>query len=346
MDRTEEQIIKKQYVIMILFIMSAVFFTVMMTGTVQAASSSIASNKKQTMKQYTASLYDSNGALSHQVKRNKGSFYTLPSKKNPNGKTFLGWALSKNTEVPDYAAGETIVVQNNTKLYPVYFENSKKILKKWGELIKLDLSKYKMVIFVGDSRTHRMGLRFNNDSSTQDMMEVVFIGQGGARLNWMKNTAYNKLIDTVNKCNRMDKSNRKIAVVFNLGVNDLSYKYRDVIDTDKITNSYASYFNSLGKTLEEKNCKLFYMTVNPTNCTMIEGRRKAEEINSFNILLKKKLTNNYRWINCKDYLARHGYSFDSGVEQESGRDDGVHYTEATYQSIYHYCIKKINQTLP
>lgn len=324
----------------------ALLIMAMMTGTVQAASGSSFSSGGRAVKKYTISLYDRNGVMTQQVLRKKGASFVLPARKNPKGKTFLGWALSSEKKIPDYTAGEKIYVQRNMKLYPVFYNCGNAKTTEWGNLPRLNMSKYKMVIFVGDSRTHRMGLRFEQDDSTKGMTEVRFIGHGGAKLHWLQNSAFRELINMVDQCNREDKSSKKIAVVFNLGVNDLSHKYRKVVNPNRISDTYAAYMNMLGSTLTAKKCRLFYMSVNPTNCKMsaVEGVRKAGEICRFNILLKKKLSRQYKWINCTDYLTRTGYAFDSGVEQESGNDDGVHYTEATYQSIYRYCIQIINKS--
>ena len=328
------------------FLICAVLIMAMMTGTVQAAYGSSFAGGGRTAGKYTISLYDRNGVMTQQVLKKKGASFTLPARKNPKGKTFLGWSLSREKTIPAYTAGKKIFVRKNMKLYPVYYNCGNEKTGEWGSLPRLNMSRYKMVIFVGDSRTYRMGLRFGQDDSTEGMTEVRFIGKGGAKLRWLQNSAFGELLNMVNQCNREDKSKKKIAVVFNLGVNDLSHKYRRVVNPDGISDSYAVYMNMLGCTLEAKNCRLFYMSVNPTNCRMsaTEGLRKASEIERFNDLLRKKLSKRYKWINCTDYLTRTGYAFDSGVEQESGNDDGVHYTKATYQSIYRYCIRIINKS--
>ena len=55
-----------------------------------------------------------------------------------------------------------------------------------------------------------------------------------------------------------------IAVVFNLGVNDMAN-----------VSNYVSYMTDIASTLKSKNCKLFYMSVNPLNSTMIAKAGKG-----------------------------------------------------------------------
>lgn len=315
-------------------------------ATVYAASQADFSDGEAATKKYTISVYDKNGVEVQRIIKKKNASFVTPSRKNAGGKTFLGWSVSPSGKSADYRAGQKIIVRRNMKLYPVYFNSIKESTVSWGSLPKLDLSKYKMVIFVGDSRTYRMGLRFESDRSTEIITGVKFVGKGGAGLWWLKNIGYRELIKTINLCNRENKSKKEIAVVFNLGVNDLICKNGKLVNTEIITDRYASYMSKIKNSLIGKNCRLFYMSVNPTNCTMskTKGLRKAKEIEEFNILLKKKISGQYQWINCVDYLTRKGYAFDSGIKRESGRDDGVHYTEATYQMIYRYCIQKINNS--
>ena len=64
------------------------------------------------------------------------------------------------------------------------------------------------------------------------------------------------------------------AVIFNLGVNDPGNMY-----------DYISYYQEIAESLQKKNCKLFFMSVNPVNSKTIEylGKnaiRKEEVIRS------------------------------------------------------------------
>ena len=66
-----------------------------------------------------------------------------------------------------------------------------------------------------------------------------------------------------------------MAVVFNLGVNDMAN-----------ASNYVSYMTNIASTLKSKNCKLFYMSVNPLNSTMItkagKGSRTEAQVREFN----------------------------------------------------------------
>ena len=115
--------------------------------------------------------------------------------------------------------------------------------------------KYSKVIFVGDSRTAGMKATLNKQVSSSVTSDVSFIAKAGQGLSWFQSTGYTQLINEINKT----KGSKPIAVVFNLGINDMA----------NISN-YISYMSDIASTLKSKNCKLFYMSVNSINSVMIK----------------------------------------------------------------------------
>ena len=60
-------------------------------------------------------------------------------------------------------------------------------------------------------------------------------------------------------------SDKPVAVIFNLGVNDLSsHNSGNGVDYKGEANAYLARMNTLAEELES-DCRLFYMSVNPVN---------------------------------------------------------------------------------
>ena len=147
------------------------------------------------------------------------------------------------------------------------------------------------------------------------------------------------LVDHEIQALRLDnREGKPVAVIFNLGVNDLIHKNRESISYDSVASDYASYMNGLSRKLTARNCELFYMSVNPCN-TAMKSTRKESEIRGFNNRLRQRLNGNFTWINSYSYLMRCGYT--TRCEFRGYTDDGVHYSMRTYKRIYAYAIKQI-----
>ena len=122
-------------------------------------------------------------------------------------------------------------------------------------------------------------------------------------------------------------------MIFNLGVNDPGNMYE-----------YVSYLQQIAGTLKQKNCKLFFMSVNPVNSRTIEymGKnaiRKEEVIRRFNSVVSSGTSGNYTYIDTYSFLLQNGYSTDiGGAGSDYGVDDGLHYTTKTYKRIFKYCL--------
>lgn len=268
-----------------------------------------------------------------------------PSLKNRPGYTFMGWSRKPNQQTsPDYVEGEYIRVTRTTHLYAVEFDRSREVDLVPSSLPTLDESKYGKVIFVGDSRTVMMRKILLEQCSKAQRKRMGFVCESGRDLNWFKETGYTMLLKEI-KLAKQEYPDKPVAVVFNLGVNDLRNYHGPVPDGARIGRVYCDYMNTIDRTLAGKGCRLFYMSVNPVNGIMSipAGTRKEAEICRFNDYLKAHLSRKYTFINVHDWLLSTGFSTTRRYWEPAFRDDGVHYTEQTYKRIYKCCVNKLNK---
>ena len=287
-------------------------------------------------------LHKTRGAEYKTIYVKKGDSFTLPGAENPEGYTFMGWSTKPNIVITgskpgkvQYETGEVIPSVNSTiHLYQVMYQrNTEKNLIS-SQMAKPDLNRYGGVIMVGDSRTVRMRQALAAQNCGANMNGVRFVSASGQGLKWFKDEGYRHLINQI-KHIRVSSS-KPVAVVFNLGVNDL-YRISD----------YVAYMNELAPELEKMNCKLYYMSVNPINGVMIEktGRlslRKEADVREFNDRIKTGL-DDYTYIDTYSWLMQNGFGTSNGVNgKDSSEDDGLHYTVKTYKRIYDYCLRYVN----
>ena len=260
---------------------------------------------------------------------------TLPAIRNQTGYTFLGWSTKPDqTQNPQYQAGQVIQVRKKTHLYAVMYNWQQEPDIQVNNLAA-QLSEYSGIIFVGDSRTAMLRSTLKQQCSSDSLKKVGFVCKTGEGLDWMKKYGEKELL---NEISGMDDNAKPVAVIFNLGVNDLIHKNRESISYDSVASDYASYMNGLSRRLTARNCELFYMSVNPCN-TAMKSTRKESEIRGFNNRLRQRLNGNFTWINSYSYLMRCGYT--TRCEFRGYTDDGVHYSMRTYKRIYAYAIKQI-----
>ena len=285
-----------------------------------------ASDNKNTKK---VSFYRKNGTLYKTAEVERDGYVTLPGMKNSSAYTFMGWSDKPGqSKAPKYEAGQRIRINGSKKLYAVMFKRSKEPDLKKNQLEQVNLSKYRKVIFVGDSRTCGMEKTLELELGKLPT-GVSMVARGGQGLYWLQQIGVQKLFAQV-RCSSTEK--RPAAVVFNLGVNDLSY-----------CNAYITYMNNLAVQLKARGCKLFYMSVNPMNNAMRKSEYKSEEkIRAFNKRMKAGLFSSFTYIDTYHYLMRTGYSTLGGVGKPVRYDDGLHYNTTTYKRIYNQCMKKIN----
>lgn len=287
-------------------------------------------------------LHKTRGAEYKTIYVKKGDSFTLPGAENPEGYTFMGWSTKPNIVITgskpgkvQYETGEVIPSVNSTiHLYQVMYQrNTEKNLIS-SQMAKPDLNRYGGVIMVGDSRTVRMRQALAAQNCGANMNGVRFVSASGQGLKWFKDEGYRHLINQI-KHIRVSSS-KPVAVVFNLGVNDL-YRISD----------YVAFMNEIAPELEKMNCKLYYMSVNPINSVMIEktGRlslRKEADVRAFNDRIKTGL-DDYTYIDTYSWLMQNGFGTSNGVNgKDSSEDDGLHYTVKTYKRIYDYCLRYVN----
>lgn len=269
----------------------------------------------------------------------------MPAMKNRPGYTFLGWSRRPNQQTsPDYVEGEYVSVTQPTHLYAVEFDRSLERNISPFSLPQPDGNKYGKVIFVGDSRTVMMRSVLREQCSEAQLERLAFVCESGRALDWFKETGYTMLLREI-KSARQKYPDKPVAVVFNLGVNDLRNYHGPVPDGERIGNVYRKYMNQIDDVLEKKGCRLFYMSVNPVNgCMSIPaGARKESEICRFNNYLRTNLSGSYTFINVHDWMQSTGFSTTRRYWDPSIRDDGLHYTEQTYKRIYACCMNKLNK---
>lgn len=293
---------------------------------------------------FTVALCKNNGTVYKTENVASGSSYTLPSVRNASGYTFMGWdiQLGKST-APRYEAGDTITVNSNIKLYAVVFNRSAEEDLTLSELLQSASSwkigngsnrGYNHIIFVGDSRTNRMQRTLQNLNSgyyeSNLLRDIDFVYEEGKGLEWLKSQGMNSILSIAEENYSVLKPT---AVIFNLGVNDPGNMY-----------DYISYYQEIAESLQKKNCKLFFMSVNPVNSKTIEylGKnaiRKEEVIRKFNSVVCSALGSTFEYIDTYSYLMENGYGTNiSGTGVDLPDDDGLHYTTKTYKRIFKYCL--------
>ena len=297
-------------------------------------------------------LHKNKGAAYASYTIEKGGSFTLPSAENTynelktEGYIFMGWSTKANVVITStnpqkvtYEAGEVLNSLNSTvHLYQVVFKRSTERSLLSDQIAKLDTDKYRKVILVGDSRTVRMYQTLRTQNCVANLNGVSFVASSGQGLSWLKSsdpsTGYNKLVKEV-KAAGADASH-PVAIVFNLGINDM-----DCI------SQYITYLKQIAPELQAMNCKLFYMSLNPINSVMIDKKglvhRDEAQVRNFNAQIRSMLGSVYTYIDTYSWLMQTGYSTDSGeYGQNSGIDDGLHYTVNTYKRIFDKCISTVN----
>ena len=293
-------------------------------------------------KAVTLTLHKANGAVWKTVSVATGGTYTLPNVGNATGYTFMGWSSQKhlNTKAsnkfmnPEYEAEQVITLNANMDLYAVVFNCSTETNLPADELPQVDIYKYKQVIFVGDSRTEYMENALKNlGGGVTNHVEFVF--EAGKGLAWFKSTGWSELYALV-KDGTNSILQKKTAVIFNFGVNDL-----------KNYQNYVAYYKLIEPILTNKGCELYFMSVNQVNRKMLAtaGRSDRSEaaVRSFNDYMKANLPSEYTYIDMYSYLKSTGYSFSSDHSGAESTDDGLHYTAKTYKRIFAKCLDSLKR---
>ena len=294
----------------------------------------------------TVTLCKNDGTIYKTERIATGEYYKLPSIVNASGYTFMGWDTEPRKQTsPRYEAGEKMLITGNVKLYAVVFKRANEEDLTAEELLASNkwrwgnggTSKgYNHIIFVGDSRTVRMQLTLEKQfglgsNVTQD---IDFICKSGEGLDWLQESAVNTLMTKINEHYSVYKPT---AIIFNLGVNDL-----------KRYSEYVTYMKKIAEMVNGKNCKLFFMSVNPVNYATrnLYGKaaRREETVRYFNSTVSSGLSGTYTYIDAYSYLMANGFGMDNGGSGvDMGKDDGLHYTTKTYKRIFKYCLDYLGE---
>ncbi len=261
---------------------------------------------------------------------------TLPAIRNQTGYTFLGWSTKPDqTQNPQYQAGQVIQVRKKTHLYAVMYNWQQEPDIQVNNLAA-QLSEYSGIIFVGDSRTYFMQKTLLREYGKDAVAKVSFVCKTGEGLSWFETAGERVMRSEIARL--QSDSDKPVAVIFNLGVNDLSsHNSGNGVDYKGEANAYLARMNTLAEELES-DCRLFYMSVNPVN-TAMKPTRKEAQLRYFNDRLQSRLNKRFQWIDTYKYLMKNGYS--TYNEFKGNIDDGVHYSTCTYKRIYKYCMNAI-----
>lgn len=276
----------------------------------------------------SVALYKYNGQHWKNIRTDTNITPTFPAVNFGSLNMCLGWSrtMGKSSD-PEYYAGDKIPTKTG-KYYMVKFgpENDKAPSSLYRP------QKHDMVYFVGDSRTVQMDWAIGS----QRPSNVDFVAQGGEGLNWfVNNGGYDILLKKINQ-KIMEDKDAKIAVVINLGINDMQ-NY----------NAYIKYMRNISKGLKMRfNCDTYYMSLNPINSAIIEAcgliPRTEAQVAAFNRSIYNGLcsgSNRYfTYIDTYSVLRRYGWLSNP---KNMGSSDGLHYSNETYLRIYNYAVSKL-----
>ncbi len=284
-------------------------------------------------------LHYNDGSVFRKYSLKKDESVILPSMKNPKGYTFIGWGPKKGMtvsgdrpyQVPFLAYQKLSNIQKETHLYAVLFDRSKEKDLSEKQMFAPDVSKYKKVIFVGDSRMERTELQLIRKFPDYKKKRIAFVSKGGAGISWLKTTGYSLLLDEIARTDQED--NRPIAVVFCLGVNGIERR-----GPESEGHAFLDFYRIIAPELKEQGCRLFNMSVNP----LVSGQilsvrpgslRKEWHVRVINAMMRSGLSDTYEYIDTYNWLLETGFSTNAGKATESVEDDGLHYSFRTYKRI-------------
>ena len=153
------------------------------------------------------------------------------------------------------------------------------------------------------------------DETTSDGDSVL--GVGGDGYNWLKDHTAEIEAKLTDGC----------ALVVNMGVNGAPYFHSEI----------AEWCNKEAKKYKDKGVKVYFMSVNPVNDTLMAEYdyiiRNADVI-SFNNAIKKELVG-------VTYLDTYSFIKDDILGEGNGTVDGLHYYPSVYNKIKDYTWKTV-----
>lgn len=225
-----------------------------------------------------------------------------------------------------------------------YVDGTGKVIKKVSANAQTN-SDYSEIILVGDSRFYRA----KNDYGIGDE-NVTYIANPGKGFAWFSGGESGKSgfqlleqeVKEISNYNWKYGIGGKIAIVLNLGVNDL----RTVdLKTNKTTatavaQKYIAYMNAnVARLAREYSCDLYYVSVNPVNEKVLHesNMRKMSDIKTFNSKIKTGLSSTgFQYIDTCTYL------WDNYSPSQIASLDGVHFDSLISRVIYNQIIVQLN----
>ena len=269
-----------------------------------------------------------------------GQTIYLASAPNTSRKNFVGWSgKEKNNGKPEFLAGSPVTIYNDRNLYAVYFDRS--VTDGWSvnDIPSVKKSKYKEIIFAGDSRILRAARAVG--ASTLKKKGIKTVAKGNIGL-----TEFQKLPKTDGSAKKgqkdliamvkadNDKKGKPIALVLCLGINDLKL-LESKEEAESMAWEYISYLKSFRNMFSKYNVRFFFLSVNPVCGDENATFRSAYVIKVFNNFVRDHLPSKWTYLNSYSYLMKSGFC-------PFSKSDGVHYNSKTYYKVFTYAVKKIN----
>ena len=184
-----------------------------------------------------------------------------------------------------------------------------------ANIAKIGLNK---IIIVGDSRMEYMA--DNEDIKIPDNIE--FIAKSGATTKWLKNVGMPLLEDKLEHKN----DDYIYHVVFNMGVNDISYSD----NTRLIGKNYYQEYSKFVKKYSDVN--FYLLSINPIDETIINDNFKTNKRTTSKI----ETLNSYLVVSMKNDNFNNLHYCDSYHNVKFETPDGLHYDTKTDQKIIDY----------
>lgn len=149
-------------------------------------------------------------------------------------------------------------------------------------------------------------------------------------MSWFRDTGYAQLIEEIDKT----EGSKPIAVIFNLGVNDLGN-----------AGNYVSYMTSIASTLKSKNCKLLHACKPDQQYYDHKSRKRRPYRGTGKRIQQQDPFRSFSGLQVHRYVQRtyeKGYGTNARYDGVDDGDDGLHYTTKTFKRIYYYCITYLN----
>ena len=230
-----------------------------------------------------------------------------------------------------------------------YVDGNGKVIRKVSTSA-LTNSDYDEIILVGDSRFYHA----KQDYGIGDK-NVTYVTKAGKGLGWFSGeeagqsgfAILEKRVDETYNYNwKYYKRPGKIAIVLNLGVNDLRVLdlKQNGMTVAEVANRYVTYMKTnLVRLAQQYQCDLYYLSVNPVNEKVLRdcNLRKNADIQAFNNSIKTGLSSvGFRYIDTYSYLVKN-YSL-----SQIASVDGVHFDAVISREIYNQIIINLEPKNP